>query len=278
MIVTIVLLMIVIVAVIAIQYNVNKRRQKKQVKSTLELISLLKQLVSFSQKHRGMNATLLQGNQNAKSAISDLRQQISRVTTAISQYPAIEQQERWHAYLDHWSRLERNSANLSVQQSFDQHTNLIENCLYLLEDVAEDIRYNQIAGVQYHQIQFLWRELPLTAEYIGQARAVGAASATKGISTQIDKVKLGYLQSKITSLSKIAHRTLMRVQTQSSSAEIDDALEACTSLTTLIQQEFLNVEKVAINTHDYFAAASATMDKINHILENEVEYLLIRTN
>jgi len=71
---------------------------------------------------------------------------------------------------------------LTPPESFKQHTSLIETLLYLLQDVAEHIEFAE-TDQSVNEAHFLWREFPQLVEYIGQARAVGVATATKGEST-----------------------------------------------------------------------------------------------
>ncbi len=107
-------------------------------------------------------------------------------------------------------------------------------------------------------------------EFIGQARAIGVAVATKGESTQIDKVKLGYLYEKINTLSSQSFDRLSLLQAGSTLAQIEQAKQACSSLTQTIREQLINVNKVQLESKQYFDLASKTMDQCNTVLDNEI--------
>ena len=253
------------------QQNGLQLRQK----SALLAINQLKNLIGLIQKHRGTCATYLQGDHGAKPAVIELRQQIMQVTNRCKQSDVINVQDRWFSFADHWQRLELKALNLSVNISFEQHTELISNLLFLLEDIAESQGFNKLKFAQLPNINMLWRELPLTVEYIGQARAVGVAVATSKVSTQIDKVKLGYLHKKINQLSEAvfqhinANETLQANQLQL----LEVAQDACKLLTEKIQQELIDVTQVKLSPDSYFALASNTMQATNRLLELELQCL-----
>ena len=262
-------LVLLLLGLIAFQWFYSQRKQKQRLYSALELISSLKKVISYTQKHRGLTATYLQGNSEVRNELLALKQEINAITAPLTDNPLLQQEARWDSYQDHWSRLKDNAETLTVPGSFQQHTHLIETLLYLLEDVAENIEFD---GEQQKnpQIHFLWHEFPKVIEFIGQARAIGVAVATKGESTQIDKVKLGYLYEKINTLSSQSFDRLSLLQAGSTLAQIEQAKQACKSLTQTIREQLINVDKVQLESKQYFDLASKTMDQCNTVLDNEI--------
>lgn len=252
------------------QWLYQKKLKKDLIEQILSLITSLKKLIGLSQKHRGLNATLLQGNQTVSADIESLRVTISQVIESIKLFSVIKTEARWDGYLDHWQRLQKNSASLSVAQSFEQHTVLVETLLYLLEDVAqrlelEDKNENMI---RYY---YLWQSFPHVVEYIGQARAIGVAVATKAVSTQVDKVKLGYLCDKISNMTTLVFTQLNEHKTGTTTEQIEHCRQRCTSLVNTIQASLINQDTVTLDSQTYFELASDTMDKCNQLLEQELE-------
>ncbi|GGF57851.1 nitrate- and nitrite sensing domain-containing protein [Alteromonas lipolytica] len=258
---------------VAIQLGLTKKKQKQQFQSTLTLVAIIKRIIGLTQKHRGLTATYLQGNQSASTDIYALRNEISGLIKQTNELEQVNIESRWEAYLDHWQRLESSSMGLTAPESFKQHTSLIGTLLYLLQDVAEHIEFSDMEQ-QLKDTHFLWREFPQLVEYIGQARAVGVATATKGESTQIDKVKLGYLCEKINLMSDTVFNKLSAVAQVSENSQLNQAKQACLQLVSLINEQLIKPNKVSIGNQEYFATASSTMDQCNTLLDNELNAIV----
>lgn len=267
---TVVGLLVVLLALIWVQFWLTQRAQRAHFVSTLAIMGQLKSLISCTQKHRGLNATFIQGDQSVRNGILSLRDNINQIITDIQENETLVKEARWDAYLDHWSRLQNSAMTMTAPASFKQHTSLIETMLYLLQDIAEHVEFadkKQTVSDRY----FLWREFPQLIEYIGQSRAIGVATATKGESTQIDKVKLGYLCEKINSMSDSVFTSLSGLVDGSSYEQIELAKHGCTNLTATIRRDLINVVKVTLSNKTYFELASQTMDNCNSLLDAEFE-------
>lgn len=253
----------------------NRKENKKQQVEAFNVIGTLNQLISNSQKHRGLSASFLQGNEEVKPAIITLRNDINQLKSSLSEVKSLNTNQRWNAYIDHWQRLENNAFSLKVVDSFKQHTALIENLLYLFEDITEAWQQNRLLPMSFNHFKFLWRELPMAVEFIGQARAVGMAVSTSGVSSQIDKVKLGYLHAKIGQLSSQALYQLAQCSGNLVSNEISQAQVFCDELIHTIQQEFIAKDKVTLNSDAYFVQASKAMEQLNTLLDSTIQRLTL---
>lgn len=253
----------------------KKRQTKKKQLEAFTVIATLKDLISNSQKHRGLTASYLQGNEQVKPMITSLRTQINDNKNALSAVKQATATPRWVAYQDHWQRLEKNAFNLSVPDSFKQHTSLIENLLYMFEDITEAWQQNHILPMSFNEFKFLWRELPLAVEFIGQARAVGMAVSTSGVSSQIDKVKLGYLHAKIGQLSTEALYQLGQHADALAAKDISQAQLYCDKLIQTIQEELIAKDKITLNSDIYFSMASKAMEQMNALLDKTIQRLTL---
>ncbi|BFT30092.1 hypothetical protein D210916BOD24_12680 [Alteromonas sp. D210916BOD_24] len=258
-----------VMGLVGLQWYRQRKKQRKRIYSTLELIGAIKKLISFTQKHRGLTATYLQGDPSVETALRELKQGIEELVNLLGKDTIVTDEARWIAYCDHWRRLKDKALNLTVTTSFQQHTHLIETLLYLLEDVAENVEFTHCTNATSHT-HFLWHEFPRVIEFVGQARAIGVAVSTRGESTQIDKVKLGYLCEKINILSNQSCERLSLVQTESTSEQIEQAKQACMQLTQTIQEQLINVTSVKLDNQRYFQLASTTMDKCNLVFDKEI--------
>ena len=175
-------MIILLFVLVGIQLSISRTQQKANFRATLKLVAIIKRIIGLSQKHRGLTATYLQGNQTVAGELHDIRRNIELLISDANQIGLTTSETRWEAFLDHWRRLESTCMQLNPPESFKQHTCLIETLLYLLQDEAEHIEFAETVQ-SVNEAHYLWREFPPLVEYIGQVRAVGVATATKGEST-----------------------------------------------------------------------------------------------
>ena len=268
-------MIILLFVLVGIQLSISRKKHKEKVMATLRMVAIIKRIIGLSQKHRGLTATYLQGNNSVAGELYEIRQNIEALINDANQFALTTSEARWEAYLDHWRRLESTSMQLTPPESFKQHTSLIETLLYLLQDVAEHIEFAE-TDQSLNEAHFLWREFPQLVEYIGQARAVGVATATKGESSQIDKVKLGYLCEKINLMSDTVFNKLNQMTKVSESDQLNQAEQACIQLVSLINEQLILPVKVSIANQEYFAIASHTMEQCNTLLDNELSAIVTR--
>lgn len=266
-------MIILLFVLVGIQLSISRKKHKEKVMATLRMVAIIKRIIGLSQKHRGLTATYLQGNNSVAGELYEIRQNIETLINDANQFALTTSEARWEAYLDHWRRLESTSMQLTPPESFKQHTSLIETLLYLLQDVAEHIEFAE-TDQSLNEAHFLWREFPQLVEYIGQARAVGVATATKGESSQIDKVKLGYLCEKINLMSDTVFNKLNQMTKVSESDQLNQAKQACIQLVSLINEQLILPVKVSIANQEYFAIASHTMEQCNTLLDNELSAIV----
>lgn len=269
-----VLLLLSIVGIVALGFVLNRTNKARINRAIFHCLPLLYAMIGQLQKHRGTTAGFLQGNTQAKQSLDEIQRQVASIESELSLYPVLTDMERWMSFIDHWSRLKTSCFSLSVEGSFHQHSAMIENVLYLLEDladaapiVASNKRYSS------EHINLLWRDLPLLAECIGQSRAVGMPIAVKGEANQIDKIKIAYLRDKI---ANIAANVFKQFETHSgtqknSHANIHVAAQSCSQFVDTLNQSFLDVQKVVITPDHYFSLASNTMNAVNDILKREID-------
>ena len=268
-------MIILLFVLVGIQLSISRKKHKEKVMATLRMVAIIKRIIGLSQKHRGLTATYLQGNNSVAGELYEIRQNIEALINDANQFALTTSEARWEAYLDHWRRLESTSMQLTPPESFKQHTSLIETLLYLLQDVAEHIEFAE-TDQSLNEAHFLWLEFPQLVEYIGQARAVGVATATKGESSQIDKVKLGYLCEKINLMSDTVFNKLNQMTKVSESDQLNQAKQACIQLVSLINEQLILPVKVSIANQEYFAIASHTMEQCNTLLDNELSAIVTR--
>lgn len=262
-------LIIVCLLTILIGQKITKSARAYRQAHALATIRQLQKLIAVVQKHRGTCATCIQGNKEAKSSIVSLRHEIGKLSVLLNANQHVLIHARWQGFTDHWSRLEKNALSLDVQSNFEQHTNMIQNLLFLFEDLAEEFRFTKSFFTEFPDIALLWRELPLTVEFIGQARAVGVSVSTLSHCSQVDKIKLGYLHRKISQLTRIVLKHLKNsaVMDKEAMSKVKLAEQSCLNLISTIHKDLLTTTSVSITPQQYFAIASEAMDATNAVIE-----------
>lgn len=253
-----------------VQQSALRQRQLKG----LEFVSQLKQLIALTQRHRGSISGFLAGEAGLKPQVMSLRYEISQQQQQLN-VAEIQASERWRGYQDHWLRLQERVWDLTVPQAFQQHTQLIANLLFLLEDIAEQQGLTGVTLKSYPQIGLLWRELMLTAECIGQSRAVGAAMLASGQFSGVDKIRLGFLSQKIRQMSQQIQQQLRAsawVKTEGHETLAEAATKSDRLLAFISLQ--LESEQTLMTATEYFGLASQALDAYYGVFEQQL--VLIR--
>ena len=254
----------------------NKRSKViHQQQRSLQLLSKLQNLIALLQKHRGINAAFLRGESNALPPLGNLRSKISLKTTFLTNQPNIKNQDRWLGFIDHWQRFQEKSHQMSVTNSFEQHTNMIANLLLLYEYIAETEKFNHKTFRKPPNLSILWREFPILIEYMGQVRAIGVGVILDGNCSQVEKLKLSSLVTEIPQLSKsvFLHLRENGNQTTTQQALLQQASESCARLTHTVQRQLIEGKKINLDIESYYAQASQAMEKSAHLLTYEMGHL-----
>ncbi|GAC13891.1 nitrate- and nitrite sensing domain-containing protein [Aliiglaciecola lipolytica] len=238
---------------------------------TLDLISQLKTLITSLQRHRGLSAGYLNGNNRVEPLILELRQKIYLCMVSLDRDRVFSRQSRWLSFMDHWPRLEKNCFGLTGQESFTQHTNLIENLLRLLEVAAQEWKRSHNLPREIIDLQCIWKELPMAVEFIGQARAIGMAVAVSGNITKLERNKIKFLEQKIQEYSLTSFSRLAGRSNEESKELIISARNACKVFTETLKHELILPSDVHLNSDSYFTLASSTMESMNNLLDNEIK-------
>ena len=181
--------------------GVNKRmRAVTRSKQALGLTWLdsMRVFLSRVQKHRGLSVGYLKGETALLAQVERLQ---SSIVEDIAKIEAegiwMQKNERWIGIVEHWQRLSKNVLELEVSESFKQHHWLIQNTLYLIEDMADEHSLLRLKGPGKKDVEYLWKDLLQLIEYMGQARAIGTGVAVEGRCSSVDRIKLNYLYKKI---------------------------------------------------------------------------------
>lgn len=269
----IILLLIILFSVSLHHYKIKK--QKTLCKQALDNIAHIKLLISAIQTHRGLSSALLNGDQGKQTILVTIGQQVNSEIKYLGEKCTLDKNGRWGSFIDHWGRFKKNDKARDAENSFKQHTQLIANLLYLLEDEAERGHLNAGSFPKLPNIGFVWRELPVTTEIIGQSRAIGTGVATSKRCSSVHKIRLSFLQQ---NMQKTINSTLPKLSSlEHFTNEHTKLLEAAKLkmefLSNTIERELISIEQVSINQDEYFALATESINALDEIFNHQVEQI-----
>ena len=203
----ILMLAIVIVAgVLFFALHRHLRRQRRSlIQSNIEQLALLRIVIAGLQRHRGLSNLVLSGDNSMSEDLANARQLLDEKLNGV-QHLDITYIHAWENLIDHWSRL-RQGRNKDQSYNLIQHNLLIHHCIFLMEDVANEIDLTE-GRAELGYLPCIWRDVIHAAEWAGQARALGTSIASAGSSSVDQRVRMHFLYQKIEYLSGKAFTTL----------------------------------------------------------------------
>ncbi|MDG3087504.1 nitrate- and nitrite sensing domain-containing protein [Vibrio hannami] len=229
----------------------TNRLYKSQLSEGLTQLQKLKKLLTLLQQHRGLVNGYLCGDKSLYSQIQVLQKEISSVSNTLFA------NEKWSKGVAEWKSIEKDFKSLSVNyeklepsQSFQKHCAVITHLLDLIDDCGEHYSLYDLKDTENRSVRYLWRELLVTIEYIGQARAIGTGVAASGECNSVDRIKLNYLQQVIGAIR-----------------QEDRSRCPVSPLIDLIQNEIV-VEKPKLSAATYFKEATHAMENALKIFDD----------
>ena len=172
-----------------------QRKINKAQSQGVEMLKELRLLLTYIQQHRGLSMGYLDGEYKLLNRIPPLEKKITQKMEQINlEYQWLKMNPMWGGMGDHWQRLVKNNTGYESQHNFKQHCNLIINLLNIIEDCAEQHHLQKLFSSNEQNSDFFWSHLLITAEYIGQVRALGTSIAAAKTVTNIQVIQLDYLQ------------------------------------------------------------------------------------
>lgn len=221
-------------------------------------------LLRAMQQHRGLSSGWLAGERQFEGRMLARRHEAERELIALAEIAHAELAKPRPCFTPHdvslfrfrWKALVDELSGLSIEQSIARHSQLISHALDWLAALGEARIELPVADqVEADSVRNYANRLPLLAEYLGQARAVGSGVAARGSCTPVARVRLMFLTSRSEALLKQA----MQV---SGDRQAMVAAQAVAALTEMVRQKLLAERAVAIDAESYFAAATAAIDAV----------------
>ncbi len=235
-----------------------KQRQQQGVRRIL----LLKELLVRMQQHRGLSYGALHGDNAMQQRIRSLEMTLSETLKLLQPLQGIPYtRDHWNAFISHWERLQVKNLTLTPENNLAQHNSLIKVVLYLIENVAECSDLTRINLSPEFNVSELWKDILPSAEWVGQARAMGAGVLAAGHCGSVERIRLEFIKS------RIAAGLLIRQDAS------DDTLQPLRGLIQVIDTQIISADGPTISPRDYFDIASQAIDKILQQFEIRMQRL-----
>ena len=255
-----------------------KTRQRKKIKQSqkegLAAIIKLKKLITYVQQHRGLTAAWLGGDTKVSTKLDTLKKEVLQESRGLAQ-EKICTDERWIAFTDHWQRLLNVDNTGSISNSFEQHTLMIRNLMYLLEDAAESSYLAADNLPELPHIGFVWRETVSVIESIGQSRAIGSSVTAQSFCSSVDKVRLSFLLERMKEVTEVTLHELSYLPNEKSQHQllVDTAINKVNELSDIISEGLVNAPLVLVDSGEYFNLATDAMTTMNDIFDHQIKQM-----
>ncbi|RKF21425.1 hypothetical protein DBZ36_01895 [Alginatibacterium sediminis] len=237
-------LLIVLMVTLAIR---ERRISKARFLEGLIWLQKLRNILSLVQQHRGLSNGYVCGDHSLSLRILPLQTQINLQRMALSNHGTwIANNPDWAAIQEHWQRLSTGFEKLDSNNNLEQHSKLISSILYLIDDCAEQHQLYEVKDQDQRSIRYLWQDLLVTAENVGQARAIGTGVAATGRCTSVNRIRLSYLHQAISNVSQQNH---------------DVRNAALNNLLDLLTQKVI-VDSPSVSANDYFDVATLALEEV----------------
>lgn len=252
---------------IALFFRLQKQSEQR-LSNQIEQLLLLRQLLETFQRHRGLSTGVMNGDASLKTELVDTQHTLldieQRILTALPRQSA-----RWQALLSQWHQIRQSveqTAQLTREQNLLNHHRLIRNTIFLFEDIAADMDLSHLSHADQQAFRVLWHEVPQTAEWLGQARALGTGIAASQSSSPEQRMRLRFLHQKIAQQSAVA----FSAQTLHADARLQQSVS---EFLTCLEQELLDKEIPQIDARQYFEQATVTINAMLAVLDRALHSL-----
>jgi len=241
----------------------------RQMAQGLRYINFIEKILEHLPQHRGMANAFLNGDKGFLEKMTEIQQILEQDVKKIDHYNAQhtvhnDLRERWQTIKNGWNTLKNRIQSLSASESFELHSALIGEVLYLISDTADRTNLSNHPDLRVRQIiQITFNLLPPIIENIGQARGIGSGAAARGTLLTAIRIKLEFLHQRLIATASNAYTTIERC-IQDSSSQIDRDNIARSQHQT---EQFLGTmanrvlgEKITISASDFFSEGSSAFN------------------
>lgn len=257
---------------------------QKELKG-VEYLKPLKKFVEHLPQHRGTANAFLNGNTAVKDRLTTLGALLDddlKAIEAVDQRLGVELETTatLQKIRKDWRELKEQFAGLPAKESFDRHTKLIADTngfISLVGDTSGLILDSESDA--YYAAFAVTRDLPATAESLGQLRGFGSGIAAKKAIDQDSYGRLaailGLVRSNVESYQRSfagASRKNAAVE-QSLGGKLRDVTGAISDFTQLAETRLLRAQTIDLDSTQYFDSGTKVIDRVFLIYDDQINLL-----
>ncbi|MFA7300657.1 MAG: diguanylate cyclase, partial [Sideroxydans sp.] len=193
----------------------------------MELIEPVSRTVQLIQKHRGISAVLLGGNETMQDRRITEEKKVADALNAMEAKlpPRLNSSEEFLNIRAAWQQLSKDGLHQTVEENFAAHTRLIEQTYLFEEFIADDYALTSDRDIATNYlIDATIHKFPHALEHLGQLRAYGAGILAEKQITEHQKIKLNNM---IAELRSVLHKLSINIgKTSHYSPAVLESLDA----------------------------------------------------
>lgn len=246
---------------ILLLYFLTSRSKYHFQRKALKQYELVLNLIRSIQQHRGLSLGIISGESSLQEKLFNVQRDISYLVESLNLVLSGKVAERWESFFDHWQRLRGNSVNVEAEDSFQQHNHMINNLLYLAENICNNSDLGH--SIDHGKDQLLWRQLLVLSECIGQSRALGASALARGHASYLEFIRFQLLSDKI-------HDRLHSMDQSFSLEKMRELEKAIDPVKDALGQFMSNLELYPYSSQEYFSIATLSLEHVTQVLDEEL--------
>lgn len=262
----------------------DKLTTKSDQSIGIEYNNLLSKMTQHTQEHRGMASVYLNGNAAFRAELDKKEAELASDIAAIdakteSSKDIIKSTQQWDEIKSDMTALNKDLNGLLPADSFDRHTRIIQKILNYGESVSNETKLVLQDDIpKYSMVIMNVKELPKLTEKMGQARAKGAIVATKGEMLPEEKKQIETLASQISaSMADVQRSSLALMEDKRLEGELkasyEKAVKSVEGLLASMDKNFINSEKISVDSKSYFDSATASINDVYEYYGNASKVL-----
>lgn len=248
------LLPVILLTLIAVAALLRHRAARQRQARALPWLRALRNLATHLQRHRGLVVAVQCGDELLRPVLEDVQRQINGDLARVEQGSGpLREDQQWRAITAHWARLSGRALGLSVPQSLDQHSRLIQSVVALIDETARQYGLAATDGAVP-----AWRVLLELAEQLGHVRALGILIIVRG-----DTAPAFGGVAAWEALAQAIQTIFDRLQQSSAETPLPpEVLQRVLGFLQRVEVELLQTAAPPCGAEAFFVAATAIIDQL----------------
>jgi len=173
----------------------------------------------------------------------------------------------WNKIKSNWDLTKTKSLEISPKDSFEEHTNLINQLLEFSLQVADSSTLTLDPEIDtYYLVDIVYLRTINVVENMAKIRGLGAGVASRQFATNDEKLKLSILSNQVeASLKSYEHDMLVLKNYQSTYDQIKPVMstlhQSISELNSLVKKEIIETEAINLDSKVYFDNATKSINE-----------------